>query len=87
MEISKVEGKRPKTGGRTKGTPNQNTRAVKDMIIAALNAVGGEKYLAKQAEKNPKAFLALVGKVLPLQVTGEGGGPLQITFTNSDANL
>ncbi len=27
--------------------------------------------------KTASAFLTLVGKVLPMQVTGEGGGPVQ----------
>jgi hypothetical protein len=29
-------------------------------------------YLELQAEANPTAFMALMGKVLPLQVTGSG---------------
>jgi hypothetical protein len=32
----------------------------------------------RQAEEKPAAFLTLVGKVLPLQVTGEDGGPVQV---------
>ena len=32
------------------------------------------------------AFMALVGKVLPLQITGEDGGPLQVKHM-SDAEL
>lgn len=31
-----------------------------------------------QMEANPVAFMTLVGKVLPLQVSGEGGGPMII---------
>jgi hypothetical protein len=53
------------------------TGALKDMILNALNSAGGEKYLQLQAEKNPAAFLTLVGKVLPLQLTGKDGGPLK----------
>lgn len=68
-----------KTGGRVKGTPNKLTMAVKDMIIKALDDVGGIEYLRTQAEANPNAFLTLVGKVLPLQLTGPGDGPVQIT--------
>lgn len=50
------------------------------MILDALAAAGGVKYLTKQATVNPKAFLSLVGKVLPLQVTGADGGAL-VVFT------
>jgi hypothetical protein len=72
-----MRGSRPgeRRGGRPKGTPNKMTAAVKDMILAALQGVGGIDYLKEQAGKNPAAFLTLVGKVLPLQVTGENGAP------------
>lgn len=59
-----------KTGGRVKGTPNKLTTELKEMILEALNGVGGIKYLMAQAEENPTAFLSLVGKVLPLTVNG-----------------
>lgn len=73
-----VEKKPPAAGrGRPKGTPNKTTAAVKDMILQALDKAGGVAYLAKQAEKSPAAFLTLVGKVLPLQLTGEDGGPVE----------
>ena len=62
-----------KTGGRKAGTPNKLTGALKDMILQALDGAGGVEYLQKQATENPNAFLALVGKVLPLQV-GAGDG-------------
>lgn len=73
-----------KTGGRKKGTPNKVTGALKDMILTALDEAdpdGSIAYLTKQATANPTAFLTLVGKVLPLQVTGEGGGPMETITT------
>lgn len=63
--------------GRPKGARNKTTAAVKEMILEALSNKGGVEYLERQADSNPTAFLTLVGKVLPLQVTGEGGGPLE----------
>jgi hypothetical protein len=70
----KVEanGKRAKTGGRVKGTPNKTTGALKEMILAALDNKGGVSYLERQADANPTAFLSLVGKVLPMTVAGTG---------------
>jgi hypothetical protein len=65
-----------KTGGRQKGTLNKLTSDVKDMIVGALSDAGGRKYLLAQAIEHPAAFMTLVGKVLPLQVSGEGGGPV-----------
>jgi len=54
------------------------TAALKDMILEALHGAGGVEYLKRQAKDNPGPFLSLVGKVLPLQVTGENGGPIVI---------
>lgn len=70
----------PKTGGRVKGTPNKNTTALKDMVLAALNDSGGQEYLKKQAEANPTAFLTLLGKVLPMQVTGDPEKPIGLAI-------
>lgn len=75
---SEVGRSRKKTGGRKKGTPNKVTGQLKDMILQALDESGGVAYLKTQALENPTAFLSLVGKVLPLQVTGEGGGPIVV---------
>ena len=74
----------PKLGGRKKGTPNKSTAAIKEMVVEALHGAhkdGGVAYLKDQAEKNPTAFLTLVGKVLPLQVTGGDGDPIQLKVT------
>ena len=65
-----------KTGGRQKGSPNKLTKQLKDMILEALDESGGVEYLKQTAIDHPTAFLTLVGKVLPLQVTGSDGGPL-----------
>jgi hypothetical protein len=66
-----------KTGGRRKGTPNKLNADVKAMILGALNAAGGQKWLEHQMAANPVAFMTLIGKLLPLQVTGNDGGPIQ----------
>ncbi len=64
-------------GGRKKGTPNKQTAAVKDMVLTALGNVGGVKYLERQANENPTAFMTLVGKVIPLQVAGDPDNPVK----------
>jgi hypothetical protein len=66
----------PKTpgSGRKAGTPNVNSKALREMILGALDAKGGQAYLERQADEHPTAFMTLIGKVLPMQVTGEDGG-------------
>lgn len=68
--------------GRPKGVPNKATSLLKDAILAAAEKAGGKDglvgYLTDQAKKNPQSFLPLLGKVLPMQVTGEGGGPITV---------
>lgn len=60
--------------GRPKGATNKLSRALKDMILEALDNAGGTAYLVEQSEKNPTAFLTLVGKVLPMEVKAEHSG-------------
>lgn len=78
---SKRGGKRPGSG-RKKGAPNQLSGLLKEAILQAANNAGGEggavAYLETQAKANPGPFMGLLGKVLPLQVSGPDGGPLQV---------
>lgn len=71
--------------GRPKGTPNKSTKAIKDMILEALENKGGTEYLEKQADENPTAFLGLVGKILPTQLTGPNDGAIQFQDVTQDA--
>ncbi|WP_338112061.1 hypothetical protein [Rhizobium changzhiense] len=69
-----------------KGTPNKTTALLKDAIIKAAEATGSDKagkdglvgYCTFLAKDEPKAFAQLLGKVLPMQITGEDGGGLKI---------
>jgi hypothetical protein len=78
--MSGIRGSAPgeRRGGRQKGTPNKVNTDLKAMILGALAGAGGQDYLQRQAELNPGAFLTLIGKVLPMQITGDGGGSLTI---------
>jgi hypothetical protein len=60
-----------KFGGRKPGSKNLISRDVKARILAALDMVGGEKYLAQVARTHPAAFVALLGKVMPLQLRAD----------------
>jgi hypothetical protein len=68
-----------KTGGRQKGTPNKLNAAAKDAIAIAAEQLGGTDRIVAWAKEDPlneRAFWTQVyPKLLPLQVSGEGGGP------------
>ena len=68
--------------GRLQGSKNKNTAAIKDMILAALDGVGGVDYLMDRAkdEKTATAFLGLIGKVLPMTIVGDKDNPARIVF-------
>jgi len=70
--------------GRPKGAPNKMTMLLKDAILQAAENAGGKggiiAYLTVQATENPGPFMALIGKVLPTQVEGTNGGPLQVVI-------
>ena len=71
--------------GRPKGIPNKTTALLKDAILQAATLAGGKEglvgYLRAQAEKNSAPFLALLGRVLPMQITDGDGEKLSIKVT------
>jgi hypothetical protein len=71
--------KNPK--GRPKGAKDKLGRTVKEAIEFAAQRIGGPQRLAawiKEDPDNEKAFwTSIYPKLLPLQVTGEGGGPIE----------
>jgi hypothetical protein len=77
--------KRPNQG-RPKGVTNKDTALIRDMIAQALDDAGGVEYLSSVAKSHPGPFLALVGKVMPVQVTGANGGPIEVR-NMTDAQL
>lgn len=74
----------PISPGRPKGVPNKLTQTAKDAIAAAAQALGGADRLTAWAQEDPQNERVFWGtiypKLLPLQVTGEGGGPLELSL-------
>lgn len=75
------KGERQPGSGRQKGTTNGDTAKLRGIILAALDQVGGQSYLAKVALEEPVAFLSLIGKVLPKEVTGADGGSINVAIS------
>lgn len=71
--------------GRPKGSVNKTTAILKEAILAAAASTGSDGngkdglmgYCGFLARSEPKSFAQLLGKVLPLQLTGEDGGPVR----------
>ncbi len=78
--------KPPNAGkGRPKGVPNKTTAFLKDAILRAAEAAGAQygpdgmvSYLQAQAERNPGPFMALLGKVLPMQIGMDPDNPVKV---------
>jgi hypothetical protein len=83
--VSDTKRKPPAAGkGRPKGALNKTTALLKDAILkAATDAGNGDMaaYLTTQAKENPGPFMALLGKVLPMQIAGDSENPVVINLT------
>lgn len=79
--MNKITGGKPGPG-RPKGSPNKVTKAAKDIIADAADRLGGVERLvawAKEDAQNERAYWSQIfPKLLPLQVSGEGGGAIGV---------
>ena len=71
--------------------PNKTTQSAKDAIAMAAASLGGAQRLtdwAKEDPANERVFWGTIyPKLLPLQVTGEGGGPVVIQASALDERI
>lgn len=76
--------------GRKKGVPNKVTAAAKSVIAEAASILGGTERLVawvKEDAKNEATFWgSIYPKLIPVQVTGEGGDPIRFEQVQSDAD-
>lgn len=56
---------------------NKVTTDIKAMILGALTSGGGQEWLEQQMKVNPTAFMTLIGKIIPTQITGANDGPIK----------
>jgi len=92
MTVKQTKSNLPGAGpGRPVGSQNKTTALLKDAILKAAEQAGGGdmvEYLTQQARDNPGPFMALLGKVLPMQVVGDADNPIvtEIVIRGVSAN-
>lgn len=82
MEAPKNTGRFGKGNpGKPKGALSKTTKTAKEAIAIAAEKLGGADRLVKWAQEDPANERVFWGniypKLLPLQVTGDGGGPIE----------
>lgn len=68
-----------KFGGRKKGTPNKQTKEVKQNLVEAFEKLGGIDNFVKWGRENETEFYKLWTKILPSEIKAD--------ITNSDGSL
>lgn len=63
---------------RTLGAKNKVPQAAKENIQAVFVKLGGTTEMAEWAKENKTEFYKIYARLLPLQHTGEGGGPVAV---------
>ena len=69
--------------GRPKGSLNKTTLQLREMILLALDKLGGPDYLVALGRENSSAYASLLSKVLPTTLNTsetDGGAGLEIRF-------
>lgn len=83
---------RPEGAGRKPGQQNKTTKLLKEAIIEAAEAEGRDGngkqglvgFLRTLSRREPAVFGRLMEKLLPYQLTGKDGSPMQMVHTTKD---
>ena len=74
-------------GGRQKGAKNKFTKQFKDLLTETYEALEAnedrkegdpETGMLVWAKEHPTDFYRICAKLIPLQITGEGGNPIEV---------
>jgi hypothetical protein len=79
--MGQPKGKSGNPAGKPKGTTNHISRLAKENIEDVFGMVGGLQGMADWAKENRTAFYGIYAKLLPLQLTGAGGGSIKTELT------
>jgi hypothetical protein len=102
-EVGKTKGGREynfkpgheKIGGREKGTKNKVSVLLKEAIMMAAEAEGLDRkgkdgvvgFLRMLSRREPAVFGRLMEKLLPYQLTGKDGSPMQVVHSTKEQLL
>src|SRR3990167_4089277 len=64
--------------GRKKGIPNKLAGTAKENILGVFMLLGGRQAMAAWAKKHPTDFYRIYSRMLPHEVSGPEGGPIQV---------
>lgn len=86
---------RPEGAGRQKGSKNKLTVLLKDAILQAAELEGSDRhgkgglvgFLRMYSRKHPVVYGRLMEKLLPYQLTGKDGSPMQVVHTTKQQLL
>jgi hypothetical protein len=84
-----------KKGGRQAGTKNKVTVLLKEAIIQAAELEGSDRkgrgglvgFLRRLSRRNPQVYGRLLEKLLPYQLTGKDGSPMQVVHSTREQLL
>ncbi len=71
---------------RTKGAIGNLNRDMKEILFLAFERSGGVDYLVKQAKAEPKAFMALLGRIVPATVAVSISHEFNLLAAMNEAN-
>lgn len=86
------KGERVEGAGRKKGSRNKTTKLLKEAIIMAAECEGRDGhgkqglvgFLRALSRREPAVFGRLMEKLLPYQLTGKDGSPMQMEHTTKE---
>ena len=64
---------------RTVGAKNKLSGQAKENIQAVFVRLGGTAAMAKWAQENQTEFYKIYSRLLPHEMTGKDGGPIEVT--------
>jgi hypothetical protein len=67
----------PGKPGRPLGSKNKVSASARENVIAVFTRLGGTAAMAKWAAHNKDEFYKLYARLLPIEHSGVGGGPIE----------